>query len=95
MTGDDAREIVRKVLREVAPDADLDRVSPDQTLEESLGLDSLDFIRFVAGLHELAGIEVPERDYPHLLTIEGCVTYLTSRPGCCTVEEPLSEKGQR
>ena len=78
MTRDDARDIVHAVLHEVAPEADLAHLSPDTTMQESLGLDSLDFLDFVAGLHRRAGIEILERDYPQLLTIEGCVSYLVS-----------------
>lgn len=80
MTDDEARDAVCKVLHEIAPDADLDDVSPEQTLQESLGLDSLDFLRFVAGLHQLTGVEIPDQDYSRLLTIEACVDYLASDP---------------
>ncbi|MDA8074963.1 MAG: phosphopantetheine-binding protein [Actinomycetota bacterium] len=78
MTGEEARQIVRALLHEVAPDADLDNVSSDATLQESLGLDSLDFLAFVDRLHERTGIEIPERDYPRLLTIDDCVSFLVS-----------------
>lgn len=80
MTDDEARDAVCKVLHKIAPDADLDDVSPEQTLQESLGLDSLDFLRFVAGLHQLTGVEIPDQDYSRLLTIEACVDYLASDP---------------
>lgn len=78
MTPDDAREVVRAALHEVAPEADLERVDPDATFQESLGLDSLDFLAFVAGLHERTGRTIVERDYPQLLTIDDCVAYLVS-----------------
>ena len=80
MTDDDARELVRRVLHQVAPEADLDTVGLDETLQEALDLDSLDFLNFVVGLHQAAAIEIPERDYPQLATLEGCVAYLVS-PG--------------
>jgi acyl carrier protein len=47
-------------------------------LQEALDLDSIDFLNFVVGLHEATGLEIPERDYPLLSTVEGCLTYLTS-----------------
>ncbi len=78
MTSDDARQLIRSVLRQVAPEADLDEVGPGETLQEALDLDSIDFLNFVVGLHEQTGLEIPERDYPRLSTVEGCVTYLTS-----------------
>ena len=81
MTDDDARTLIRAVLAEVAPEADLDSVGPDETMQEALDLDSIDFLNFVTGLHERTGLEIPERDYPELSTVEGCVHYLTASTG--------------
>jgi acyl carrier protein len=74
----DPRAIVRKVLHEVAPEADLDEVGADDTLRESLDLDSIDFLNFVVGLHEATGIEIPERDYSRVMTLAACADYLVS-----------------
>lgn len=78
MTDDQARQLIRSILRQVAPEADLDDVGPGETLQEALDLDSMDFLNFAVGLHEATGMEIPERDYPELSTVEGCVAYLTS-----------------
>ena len=78
MTNDEALDLIRAVLGEVAPEAELDQVGADEPLQEALDLDSIDFLNFVVGLHEATGLEIPERDYPHLATLEGCVAYLTS-----------------
>ena len=61
-----------------APEAELDQVGTDETLQEALDLDSMDFLNFVVGLHEQTGIEIPESDYPLLSTLEGCLGYLMS-----------------
>lgn len=74
----DARDIVRTILHEVAPEADLDEVGLNDTLRESLDLDSIDFLNFVVGLHEATGVEIPERDYARLATLAGCADYLAS-----------------
>ena len=78
MTNDEARQLIRSVLHQVAPEVDLDDVVAGETLQEALDLDSMDFLNFVVGLHEATGLEIPERDYRQLSTVEGCVTYLTS-----------------
>ena len=78
MTDDEARELIRATLRQVAPDANLDEVGPGETLQEALDLDSIDYLNLVVGLHEATGLEIPERDYPQLSTLEGAVVYLTS-----------------
>jgi acyl carrier protein len=78
VTHDQAYQLIRSVLRQVAPEAELDQVGTDETLQEALDLDSMDFLNFVVGLHEQTGIEIPERDYPRLSTLEGCIDYLMS-----------------
>ena len=81
MTDDEARQLIRSTLRQVAPEADLDQVGPNETLQEALDLDSIDFLNFVVGLHEATGLEIPERDYPQLSTLDGAVSYLTAQTG--------------
>ena len=76
MTDEQARQLIRSTLRQVAPEADLDQAGPDETLQEALDLDSIDFLNFVTGLSEATGSEIPERDYPQLSTLDGCVKYL-------------------
>lgn len=78
MTSEEARQLIRSVLHQVAPEADMDAVGEGETLQEALDLDSIDFLNFVIGLNEETGLEIPEHDYPKLSTVGGCVTYLTS-----------------
>lgn len=79
MTRDDAMDLVRTAIREVAPEADLCGIEPHETIQEALDMDSIDFLNFVVGLHERTGLDIPERDYPELATLEGCVGYLEAR----------------
>ena len=79
MTNENAVNVVRTVIREIAPEADLDEVGPAETIQEALDMDSIDFLNFVIGLHERTGLEIPEKDYPELATLEGCVRYLETR----------------
>jgi acyl carrier protein len=76
MNRDDALDLMRRVLHEIAPEADLADVRPDETMQEGLDLDSIDFLNFVTGLAQATGLEMPERDYQSLSTVEGCVGYL-------------------
>jgi acyl carrier protein len=77
MTNDEALAILRSVLRTVAPEADLNEVGKDETIQEALDLDSIDFLNLVIGIHERTGLEIPERDYPELTTVDGFVDYLS------------------
>ena len=78
MTNDEARQLIRSILRQVAPEADLDDVGPDETLQEALDLDSIDFLNVVSGLSDAMGMEIPERDYPQMSTLQGCIAYLAA-----------------
>lgn len=79
MTADELDGIVRSVLSEIAPEADLAALPVDADLHEELDIDSMDFLNFVIGLGQATGLDVPELDYPRLSTIAGCVEYLRSR----------------
>lgn len=72
-----ARELLANVLAEIAPEVDLDDAHPDGQLQDELGLDSMDFLNLVVGIHDVTGLTVPERDYPALSTLAGAVVYLT------------------
>jgi acyl carrier protein len=77
----DRRAVVLRVLREIAPEADLAGLKPDVAFREQLDLDSMDILNFVVGLHAALGVEIPEADYPRLATLDACVEYLASRRG--------------
>jgi acyl carrier protein len=73
------REVVLRVLGEVAPEADAAAVAGDLDLREELELDSMDILNLAIGLFQVTGVEVPERDYAKIVTIDGCVAYLGQR----------------
>ncbi len=78
MNPEQAAAAVRAVLASIAPEADLDALGPDAQLQEELDLDSMNFLDLMAGIHERTGIDVPERDYPLVATLAGCISYLCS-----------------
>lgn len=78
MNAHEIREQVLRVLGEVAPDADLGSLDPKAPLQEALDLDSMDFLNVVSGIQQYTGIDVPERDYPKIATLDDCVAYLES-----------------
>lgn len=76
MDADEIRALVGKVLGRIAPEAELDTLESDVEFQEQLDLDSMDFLNFVTGLHEATGLEIPERDYAQLASLDGCIRYL-------------------
>lgn len=78
MSPDDARALLARLLRGVAPEVDLDEVDPAAALQEEAELDSMDFLNLVGALYDETGIDVPERDYPLVATVDGFVDYVTA-----------------
>lgn len=79
MTEPEIKEAVFRVLAKIAPEADLQKLGPDENLRETLDIDSFDYLQFMIGLHESLAIEIPESDYPQLTTLGGIVRYLGAR----------------
>jgi acyl carrier protein len=84
VTRDEIRETVLSMLGEVAPEADLAQVKPDVDLRDQLDLDSMDLLNFVISVDEGLGVDIPEADYSHLVTLDGFVEYLAERLGVPT-----------
>ena len=79
MNDAELRTVVCSALGEIAPEADLASLPNDADLHEELELDSMDFLNFVTALHEQTGVDVPERDYPYLASLDGCVGSFSRR----------------
>ncbi|MFK0237827.1 acyl carrier protein [Streptomyces vinaceus] len=79
MTRDEALEMIRAVVEEAVPGADLSSVSPREDFRERLEMDSLDFLGFVEALSGRTGLVLPEQDYPSLTTLESCADYVATR----------------
>lgn len=78
MTPDDARQVVLDAIATVAPDAPVGELAPDDDLFDTLELDSMDLLNIVVAVHERTGIEVPERDYGKLGTLDDFAAYLVA-----------------
>jgi acyl carrier protein len=79
MTKEEIRQIVLRTLGEIAPEADLTQIKPNLRIREQVDLDSMDMLNFIIALHKELKIEIPEADYPKLLTLDECTEYLTAR----------------
>jgi acyl carrier protein len=84
VTGQDLRDLVLDTLRGIAPEIDPAGIDPSVDLREQIDLDSMDFLNFVTGLRDATGVDIPERDYAHVATIDGCAAYLDRRAGAST-----------
>jgi acyl carrier protein len=79
MTEAQIKEIIFKVLGRIAPEAQLDKLAPNDNLRETLDIDSFDYLQFLIGLNEELGVEIPEADYGQLTTLADLIRYLLAR----------------
>lgn len=77
----DIRTVLREELGNIAPEMDLQALDPSADLREALDIDSMDFLNFVIAVHGRLGVDIPELDYPKLVTLDGAVGYLAARLG--------------
>ena len=76
-----APQISEKVRQIVANQLKVkeDHVRPEAHFTEDLGADSLDTVELVMALEEEFGIEIPDEDAEHILTVGKLVDYLEQK----------------
>ncbi len=79
MSDIDIRSVIQEELNNIAPEADLATVDPTADLREALDIDSMDLLNFITAVHRRLGVDVPELDYPKLVTLDGAAKYLQSK----------------
>lgn len=77
MTEDAIRAALFRAIHKVAPGTDPEHVAGNADLRDELDIDSMDFLNVMLALHEELRVDIPERDYPHLVTLDGAVAHLT------------------
>jgi acyl carrier protein len=78
MSPTEARTAVLESLGEIAPEADLSTLDDSADLREQLDIDSFDFLNVIIAVNERTGVEIPERDYPKVVTLGKFVSYLSA-----------------
>jgi len=81
VTNIDIRQVVHEELNNIAPEADLASIDPKADLREVIDIDSIDFLNFITAIHKRLGVNVPEIDYPKLITLDGAIAYLEKALG--------------
>ena len=73
------REGVLSVLSEIAPEIEPGSIQENAPLRDEVDLDSMDFFRFLVGLHERFKIEIPESDYGRLTSLAAIIAYVKEK----------------
>ena len=81
LTREQARAAIFDALGAIAPETDPASIVADRPLREQVDLDSFDFLNVIIRLNEILGIDIPERDYADLATLNSATDYLMRRCG--------------
>lgn len=76
---DEIRAVFLQSLHQVAPEIDLQNITPETIFREEYEIDSVDFLRFIILLHEQLKIDIPEKDYSKLATLQSSLIYLNEK----------------
>jgi acyl carrier protein len=74
-----AFDIIVSTLSGIAPEIDPLSIDPAADLRFEFDLDSMDFMSLVEGVARAAAIDIPERDYAALDSLDGFADYVASR----------------
>ena len=81
----DIYKVLQEELNNIAPEIDMSGIDPAADLREAMDIDSMDFLNFITALHRRLGVDIPEIDYPKLVTLDGAITYLRAKLGSIKV----------
>jgi acyl carrier protein len=79
VTDDEIKAVVLSAIHKIAPEIELDQIDPSVDLREQVDLDSMDILNLAIAIHEATRVDIPESDYPHMVTLNGAIAYLGSR----------------
>lgn len=79
MKEEETRQIIFKLLKNIAPDTEPEQLKPDDNIRHTLGIDSFDCLQFIIGLDETLGIQTAEEDYGKIETLRTLLEYISKK----------------
>lgn len=73
--------MTEKIIKLMAEKLSLDEstITPEASIKDDLGIDSLDLFELIIALEEEFGIEIPQEDVLEINTVQEIVDYLGKR----------------
>jgi len=68
-----------RLLKNIAPDTEPEKLKPDDNIRQTLTIDSFDYLQFIVGVDEKFGIQTPEDDYGKIGTLRDLVAYIQEK----------------
>jgi acyl carrier protein len=76
MNETELKSVILDGLKQIAPANVVDELRPDEKFLQKLDLDSFDHLNFLTAISGQLGIDIPEKDYGKLDTLQHIVEYL-------------------
>ena len=76
MTRPEIRTAIIDILSDIAPDEDYAQLKDDVSFREQLSMDSMDMLDIVLELRKQFKLQIPEADYPNLVSMQSTLDYL-------------------
>ncbi|MEA3290013.1 MAG: phosphopantetheine-binding protein [Campylobacterota bacterium] len=76
MNKDDIKKIIVEQILDIAPDIEEDEIEYDDNIQESLEIDSFDFLKVLTAMNDKTGVEIPEKDYSKVDTVNNMARYI-------------------
>ncbi|PKG99528.1 acyl carrier protein [Paraglaciecola sp. MB-3u-78] len=73
------KDLVCKLILDIAPEADMQSLDPNEELREELDLDSMDFMNLLDSIAKETGVNVPESDYAKVNSLQSLTEYIATR----------------
>ncbi len=70
---------LKELVLDVVPNADAETLDPARPLREQVEMDSMDALTLAERIAEEMGVEIPEKDYRALTTLDALATWLEDR----------------
>lgn len=72
------KSILLEEIGNIAPEADLARLRTQVDFREELDIDSIGFLNLVIALGKRLDVQIPEKDYAKLATVDNAIAYLAA-----------------
>lgn len=70
------KQTLCRVLKNIAPDTEPEKLGPNDNLRQTLMIDSFDYLQFIVGVDEEFGLQTPEEDYGKIDTLKNLTDYI-------------------
>lgn len=81
MNRKEIRHFVIEAICDVAPELSPEEIDAEVNFREEYDIDSMDFLNIIIAIKHSTGVNIPERDYAKIDSLNNAVVYLSEKHG--------------